>query len=112
MLKELMNRPLTIEALQDAASGRVDLQVMIGALHRAVLAALKDEPAFEEPSYSQEEAEAQLQETLRTATAIYAVAVNWPERDGYDENPALSAVLDAIEYEGNRTITLKRELRL
>lgn len=110
-LQEVLERAQTVAALSDALGNEAAKRVIV-AFHTALLKVLENEIEFYEDTFSQEECEGWFQQVICEATAIYAIAVNWPQRDEHGRNPALFAVLDQADYEGGRTLKFEREVRL
>lgn len=112
-LHELLQTAQTVEALTDAISGRPSVEMMVAAIHRAVLKEIAELTEVQyHDSHTWEQVEGWSRYTASRAAAIYAIAVNWEERDMGGRNPALAAVLDEIEFEGERLLSIEREIQL
>jgi hypothetical protein len=114
MAKVTIATPMTpIEQLVYDVGGREDVKDMIKAWHEATIQALEREGIFEDGGhYLPEEIEAKFRDLLEEASRIYAAALNWPERDARGYNPALIAILDEIEFKGDRYPGMDHGLRL
>lgn len=113
VLQKTMEELRTIDDLVHTVHDYGNVQLLVAAIHRAVVDTV---PHLLEVKLNDDRTTvAELEETLRYAiargTAFVALMMSWPRDEG-GHNPALAAVLDAMEFKEERHPTVGWEIVL